>query len=99
MFLQFRKKLACDIINTELSRKWNIYEWPELQNQVASAVIKYQVVINGKMRFTHDADKLFVNDKDLAVQTLVNLPAGQKYLAGKTIKKLILKGKVISFVI
>ncbi|SCW01799.1 LAFE_0E07514g1_1 [Lachancea fermentati] len=90
---------AADIIKTKLQWKWNQYIWPEVEGARESNLIDYQIFIGGRMRFTHRADKAFIEDRANAIATLQSLPESKKFLTGKTIKNVILKKKVISFVL
>ncbi|CUS20275.1 LAQU0S01e02938g1_1 [Lachancea quebecensis] len=90
---------AREILNVNLNMKWDSYQWPKPQLVQEPQLVKYQVVVNGKVRFTHVADKSFIDDRDSATKILASSPDGQRYLAGKTIKNAIMKSKVISFVV
>ncbi|SCU88813.1 LADA_0E12200g1_1 [Lachancea dasiensis] len=90
---------ASEKIRSNLKWKWTPYEWPTLQGVRESSLVKYQIVINGKMRFTHLAEKTFIEDRESAIKTLLDLPEGRKYLAGREVKNTIMKGKVVSFVV
>lgn len=90
---------AREILNVNLNLKWNLYQWPKPQLLQEQQLVKYQVVVNGKMRFTYVADKAFIDNRDSAIKVLLNSSDGQRYLAGKIIKNTIMKKKVISFVV
>ncbi|SCU94386.1 LAME_0F07272g1_1 [Lachancea meyersii CBS 8951] len=90
---------AHEIICRNKELAWNLYSWPTAENVRESELVDYRVVINGKMRFTHNADKSFIEDQDYAIRTLLALPSSQKYFAEKTIKKVIVRNKVFSFVV
>ncbi|SCU84360.1 LAFA_0D09538g1_1 [Lachancea sp. 'fantastica'] len=90
---------AHSILSERKEYQWNLYVWPEAEAIKESELVNYQIVINGKMRFTHNAAKSFIDDKESAIKTLLSLEGGQKYLFGKSIEKVITRNKVISFVV
>lgn len=78
---------------------WDNYNWPQVEPTQESDVINYRVVINGKMRFLHGASNTFVSDEKSVIEELKSLAVGKKYLQDKEIKKIIIKGKIISLVL
>lgn len=90
---------AVDIINGNQNWEWSQYNWPQLETAKESNIVNYQVMINGKIRFTYPADQDFIKDRDNVIETLKTLPEGKRYIVGKEIKNVILKRKVISFVL
>lgn len=90
---------AVDIINGNQNWEWSQYNWPQLEPAKESNTVNYQVMINGKIRFTYPADQDFIKDRDNVIETLKTLPEGKRYIVGKEIKNVILKRKVISFVL
>ncbi|KAL6947058.1 hypothetical protein ACO0QE_001918 [Hanseniaspora vineae] len=91
------------------TQKWDFTNfarsWPDAEPIKASSKVKYNIVINGKMRFVFESDKNFVLLEDSAiVETLCQRAEGQKYLKDESnqfrkFKKIIKKAKVISFVL
>ncbi|SSD59176.1 related to Leucine--tRNA ligase, mitochondrial [Saccharomycodes ludwigii] len=81
--------------NEELSRYW-----PDVEPIKQPNTVSYNVVINGKMRFIYCGSKDFIElHEGEIIKILTELPGGIKYLKGKDIMKVIVKKKVISFVL
>lgn len=78
---------------------WRQYGWPLIEEIKKSEIIKYQVIINGKMRLIHEESEDFIQDTNKVIETLKCLPEGKKYLDDVVIKKIITKGKIISLVV
>ncbi len=69
-------------------------QWPEFNEEyLKEDTVKYTISFNGKARFTLD----FPADADNATieQTVRNHESSQKYLEGKTVKKVIIVPKKI----
>lgn len=66
---------------------WRQYEWPLIEEIKKSEIIKYQVIINGKMRLIHEESEDFIQDTNKVIETLKCLPEGKKYLDDVVIKK------------
>ena len=91
------------------TQKWDFENfarsWPDAEPIKASSTVKYNIVINGKMRFVFESDKNFASLDDRAiVEALCQRTEGQKYLKNenseyKPFKKIIKKARVISFVL
>lgn len=79
--------------------QWDQYVWPEIEPVQQSNQIQYQIFINGKMRFMHIAEDDFIKDEPFVIETLRSTPEGEKYLKEKELRKIIIKGKIISLVL
>ncbi|CAD6636400.1 AMH_1a_G0037960.mRNA.1.CDS.1 [Saccharomyces cerevisiae] len=87
---------AAEMINSQM--EWNQYRWPEVERTTESKFKKFQIVVNGRVKFMYTADKNFLKlGRDAVVETLMNLPEGRMYLMNKKIKKIVMKFNVISF--
>lgn len=91
---------AAEIINQAQQWKWNYYKWPKVEPITESSTINFQVVVNGRMKFIYPAEKEFLkNDREVIISRLMGLPDGKKHLLNRTVKKLILKNNIISFML
>ncbi|CCE61903.1 hypothetical protein TPHA_0B02310 [Tetrapisispora phaffii CBS 4417] len=80
--------------------EWDQYSWPNTDEPIIVKEQDYMVFVNGKMRFKFAASTDFVKLEESCIVTeLLKTNEGKKYLLGKTIKKIILKQKVISFIV
>ncbi|CAI4646760.1 AMM_1a_G0038380.mRNA.1.CDS.1 [Saccharomyces cerevisiae] len=87
---------AAEMINSQM--EWNQYRWPEVERTTESKFKKFQIVVNGRVKFMYTADKNFLKlGRDAVIETLMNLPEGRTYLMNKKIKKFVMKFNVISF--
>lgn len=87
---------AAEMINSQM--EWNQYRWPEVERTTESKFKKFQIVVNGRVKFMYTADKNFLKlGRDAVIETLMNLPEGRMYLMNKKIKKFVMKFNVISF--
>ena len=87
---------AAEMINSRM--EWNQYRWPEVERTTESKFKKFQIVVNGRVKFMYTADKNFLKlGRDAVIETLMNLPEGRMYLMNKKIKKFVMKFNVISF--
>lgn len=73
-------------------------DWPELENPIES-LVNYNVIINGKMRFVHKAPAELAEDLEACCQEILATEKGAKHLAGKEIKKVIVKKGTIVFIL
>ena len=73
-------------------------DWPELENPIES-LVNYNVMINGKMRFVHKAPAELAEDLEACCQEILATEKGAKHLAGKEIKKVIVKKGTIVFIL
>ncbi|QLG71583.1 hypothetical protein HG535_0B06280 [Zygotorulaspora mrakii] len=89
-----------EIINKSQNWEWNQYKWISVEPTMESKEKSFQIVVNGRMKFMHVADKDFIKgNRDVILSQLMALPEGKKYLSNKRIKKLIMKNNVISFIL
>ncbi|KAH3679372.1 hypothetical protein WICMUC_001053 [Wickerhamomyces mucosus] len=91
-----------EILKTGLNIKWETIfasKWPQVEKIIESNVTKYNVFINGKMRFTFNGDLELYKNEDKIKELIVNSEDGVKYLQNKSIKKIIGKSNTISFVL
>ncbi|CAI4046974.1 leucine--tRNA ligase NAM2 SKDI_12G4080 [Saccharomyces kudriavzevii IFO 1802] len=87
---------AAEMISSQM--KWNQYQWPEIERITESQFKKFQVVVNGRVKFIYTTDKDFFKlGRDAVIETLLKLPEGKMYLMNKKIKKFVMKYNVISF--
>lgn len=78
---------AAEMINSQM--EWNQYRWPEVERTTESKFKKFQIVVNGRVKFMYTADKNFLKlGRDAVIETLMNLPEGRMYLMNKKIKKI-----------
>lgn len=90
---------AREILNKGQNWNWNSYSWPEAEAQVESNTMNFQVIVNGKMKFMYNTRKDFLDiGSEKVIAELLSLPQGEKHLANKAIKKVILKKNIISFI-
>lgn len=91
---------ATDIINKAQNWEWSQYKWPTREPVVESSTLKYQIVVNGRMRFMFTAEKEFSKSgMETILSRLVSLPEGRKYLKDRKVKKFIAKNNIISFML
>lgn len=94
---------AWETLCKELNVPWTTVfsqPWPELEPTKESKFTLYNVFINGRMRFTHEAPKEFFNeDETLITSSVLASEFAKRFLEGKTIKKVICKPRAISFVV
>lgn len=91
-----------EILNKSLDKPWGtIFKqtWPTVETIIQSNVTKYNVFINGKMRFTFDGATDLYKDQDKIKSIIGGSQAAAKWLDGKEVKKIIGKANTISFVI
>lgn len=89
------------IINSKLQWQWNDYSWP-CDHKVTQKQMAYQVIINGRNKFEYITDADFHKiGQDRVLEALLQTSNGIKYLKkySKKIKRMIMKPKIISFVI
>lgn len=87
---------AAELISSQM--EWNQYCWPEVERTTESKFKKFQIVVNGRVKFMYTADKDFLKlGRDAVIETLMKLPEGRMYLMNKKIKKIVMKYNVISF--
>ncbi|EWG89794.1 Nam2p, partial [Saccharomyces cerevisiae P301] len=66
---------AAEMINSQM--EWNQYRWPEVERTTESKFKKFQIVVNGRVKFMYTADKNFLKlGRDAVIETLMNLPEG-----------------------
>ncbi|QLL33245.1 hypothetical protein HG536_0E01560 [Torulaspora globosa] len=91
---------ATEIINKAQNWAWNQYRWPTCEPVIEPSTLKYQIVVNGRMRFMLTAEKDFSKcDMETILSRLLSLPEGRKYLTNRKIKKFISKNNIISFML
>lgn len=49
---------AAEMINSQM--EWNQYRWPEVERTTESKFKKFQIVVNGRVKFMYTADKNFL---------------------------------------
>ncbi|CCD27109.1 leucine--tRNA ligase NAM2 NDAI_0J02170 [Naumovozyma dairenensis CBS 421] len=91
---------TADIIkkNQEGWEGWNHYRWPRIERIVETKFQRFQIVVNGRVKFYFTTEKnFFKKGRDYVIETLMNSPDGRKYLSDKTIKKFVMKYNIVSF--
>lgn len=89
---------ATEVINKTQDWDWNQYTWPLCEPVVEPSSLKYQIVVNGRMRFMFTAEKDFgKSEPTLIISRLLSVPEGRKYLRDRKIKKFISRNNIISF--
>lgn len=89
---------AWEILQETLGVPWNsifTQKWPKCEPQLETKAQKFSIFIDGKVRDVIEADKDIFKDAAAAQSKILELPAVNKHLNGKTISKLILKPRTI----
>ncbi|CAI1629444.1 hypothetical protein SEUBUCD646_0L04220 [Saccharomyces eubayanus] len=87
---------AAEMISSQM--EWNQYQWPAVERATESQFKKFQIVVNGRVKFMYTADKNFFKlGRYAVIETLMKLPEGRMYLMNKKIKKFVMKYNVVSF--
>lgn len=87
-----------EILHKTMELPWSTVfaeKWPEAEPLKETKMTKFSVFIDGKVRDIIEADKDLFKNSDAAQTKILELPAVQKHLNGKTIARLILKPKTI----
>lgn len=73
-------------------------DWPEV-DYLIDEDIKYNVMVNGRMRFIYSGTKDLIQNKDRCINEVMKTNGAKKWLQGKQIKKVILKKRAIVFIV
>jgi leucyl-tRNA synthetase len=94
---------AWEILLNEVNEPWSTVfaqPWPEPEPIRESNLTIFNVFVNGKMRFTHEAAKdFYTEDENAIANTLISKEEGKKFFQGKAVKKVICKPRAISFIL
>ncbi|AQZ18251.1 NAM2 (YLR382C) [Zygosaccharomyces parabailii] len=91
---------AREILNQGQNWNWDSNSWPHNEPLIESNTMDFQIVVNGKARFIYSTRKDFLDaGTEKVIAELLTLPNGAKYLAKKDIRKIIMKKRVISFIL
>lgn len=72
-------------------------DWPELEKPIKGD-ITYNVMVNGRMRFTYQASEHFIDDRDACIASIMKTKGAEKWLKGKNLRKVILKKGTLVFI-
>ncbi|GME79862.1 unnamed protein product [Ambrosiozyma monospora] len=92
---------ANEVLHSKLSGETPsilISDWPE-QEPLIESLTQYKIMINGKMRFMHDSSKDLIKDEKKCIDEVIQTQGGEKWLKGKTVRKVIFKKDTIVFIV
>jgi leucyl-tRNA synthetase len=90
-----------EILLTAQGKQWTSIlaePWPEVE-PLQQSTIKYNVLVNGKFRFSYEGDEDFYKNVENAKEKILETEQGKKLLEGKQIIKVITKPSAIVFVV
>ncbi|AOA61813.1 Leucyl-tRNA synthetase, mitochondrial [Komagataella phaffii CBS 7435] len=75
-------------------------DWPDMEPRIENTQMNFSVMINGKVRFVFSGDKSLVEkDPNAVLDIILGTENGQKHIGSKEVKRVIIKPKMMSFVL